>query len=88
MSTALHLLAVHARRRTRIVDARAHFVAALDVDVFDVEGVDVPGEVSGGDVLARRCGGVGGGVVVSCGVVWWEKEERGRGQRERKRTRG
>ena len=58
MSATLHLLTIHTGCWARIVDACAHFVAALDVDVFDVEGVDVAGEVAA-KLLARsvvRCG--------------------------------
>jgi hypothetical protein len=44
VSSILHFLAVDAGRGTCIVDSGAHFVAALHVDVFDVEGVDVAGE--------------------------------------------
>lgn len=46
MSTILHLLAVHAGSGSRIVDAGAHLVAPLHVYVFNVEGVDVAGEVA------------------------------------------
>ena len=47
MTTILHFLAVDTRRRTRFVDAGAYLVASLNVYVFDVEGVDVAGEVAG-----------------------------------------
>ena len=46
MPTTLHLLTIHTRRWTRIIYARAHFVAALEVHVFDVEGVDVAREIT------------------------------------------
>jgi hypothetical protein len=46
MATVLHFLAVHAGRRTRIVDASAYLVASLDVHIFDVESVDVAREVA------------------------------------------
>lgn len=42
----LHLLAIHARRRPRVHDPRAHLVPSLEVYVFDVEGVDVAWEVA------------------------------------------
>jgi hypothetical protein len=41
-------LAVDAWCGARIVDICAGFIAALEVDVFDVEGVDVAGEVTCG----------------------------------------
>ena len=44
LTTILHLLTVHARCRTRIVDASAYLVTSLDVYVFDVEGVNVARE--------------------------------------------
>jgi hypothetical protein len=47
LATVLDFLAVHARSRGGIVDASADLVAALVVDVFDVEGVDVAGEIAG-----------------------------------------
>ena len=40
----LHFFAVHTRRRLRIEYACARLVAALHVDVFDVEGVDMAGD--------------------------------------------
>jgi hypothetical protein len=46
VSSILYFLTVHTRCRTRIVDASAYLIAALDVHVFDVEGVDVAGEIT------------------------------------------
>lgn len=42
----LHLLAVNAWRVAAVVNASTDLVASLVVDVFDVEGVDVAGEVT------------------------------------------
>ena len=58
LSAILHLLAVHARRKTAVVRAGPDLVAPLVVHVFDVEGVDVAGEVAVGFVsmLSVRVG--------------------------------
>jgi len=45
-STILHAIAVDTRCRPAVVDASACFVTALVVDVLDVEGMDVAGEVA------------------------------------------
>lgn len=45
-ASILHIVGIHARRRRLGVDACARLVAALVVYVFDVEGVNVAGEVS------------------------------------------
>lgn len=46
MSSILHFLTVNTRRRARIVDTSAYLVASLYVHIFDVESVDVAGEVA------------------------------------------
>ena len=43
-ATALDAIAVHTSGGARVEDAHASLVAALEVDVFDVEGVDVTGQ--------------------------------------------
>jgi len=45
-SYVINAITVHTRCGTRVVDSSACFVAALVVDVFDVEGVDVAGEIT------------------------------------------
>jgi hypothetical protein len=42
----LHLLAINTGSMAAIVRTSADLVAALVVDVFDVEGMDVPGKVA------------------------------------------
>jgi len=44
-SSGLYSVAVNSLRWGRSDGAQARFVAALEVDVFDVEGVDVAGKV-------------------------------------------
>lgn len=46
VASILHPLAVYARCGTRVVNPSAHLVAALNVHVFNVEGVDVAWEVA------------------------------------------
>jgi hypothetical protein len=46
MSSILHPLAIHARRKSAIVYTRANLIAALDVYVFDVKRVHMAGEHS------------------------------------------
>ena len=45
-STILHAVAVDTRCRPAVIDASACFVTALVVDVFNVKGMDVAGEVA------------------------------------------
>lgn len=45
-SSILHLLAVYSWCRSSVVDPCADFVAALDVHVLNVEGVDMAGKVT------------------------------------------
>lgn len=59
-ATPLHLLRVHAGRGPRN-DALAQLVAFLEVYVFEVEGVDVAGEVA---VICGVSGGRFANVVV------------------------
>ena len=54
LSAILHLLAVHTRCKAAVVGAGADLVAALVEDVFDVEGVDVAGEVT--VYVSGQCG--------------------------------
>ena len=49
---ALHVLGVYARGAVLDYLPEAAFVAALEVDVFEVEGVDVAGEVAKEEGLA------------------------------------
>jgi hypothetical protein len=42
----VYTIAVHARSRSGIVDTGASFIAALVIDVFDVERVYMAGEVT------------------------------------------
>lgn len=46
VSAVLDFLAVHARRKTAVVRAGADLVTSLVVHVFDIEGVDVAGEIA------------------------------------------
>jgi hypothetical protein len=54
-STILHAVAVDTRCRPAIVDARACFVTALVVDVLNVKGMDMAGEVAVKPQLLARC---------------------------------
>ena len=54
-STILHAVAVDTRCRPAVIDAGACFVTALVVDVFNVEGMDVAGEVAAKPQLLARC---------------------------------
>lgn len=60
-TTSLHILAIHARRTPLHHSSRAGLRAPLEVDVFEVEGVDVPGEVSGKERSTRDQYGMGMG---------------------------
>ena len=70
MPPILHLLAIHTRRRACIVDASAYLVAPLHVHIFDVEGVDVAGEVAEdgeGDIDEE----VGAATCYDIDTDWW-----------------
>jgi hypothetical protein len=42
----LHLLAIHPRRRFRIIDPRPHLIPPLDIYILDVKGVNVSWEIT------------------------------------------
>jgi hypothetical protein len=46
LSTRLHIIAKHARRRSVVVEALGSLLLLVVVDVDDVKGVDVAGEVA------------------------------------------
>lgn len=86
ISTALHVLGVYTRGAVLAELAEAAFVAALKVDVFEVEGVDVAGEVAGGEKVGVRDWARGEGredVRDDERGGLWVGRERGSGTRER-----
>jgi hypothetical protein len=46
LSTRLHIIAKHSRRRSVVVEALGSLLLLVVVDVDDVKGVDVAGEVA------------------------------------------
>lgn len=45
-SAVLYLLTVYARCKSSVISTRTDFVTVFVVDIFDVKGMDVAGEVS------------------------------------------
>jgi len=77
---ALHILGVYARCARSVHLPKAAFVAALEVDVFEVEGVDVAGKVAmkeGGRLAGgMRVWGEGSGGRLVGGMCGGRKMER------------